>query len=188
MSENMHSENKSTEQTGAEKKYFVGYEYREITVDREMESVYADGYQAFGWITESISSPMMGVGGTIMKFKRDRRILNKAELTRLQRQFDSCVKEIMSMERSKAANASIVAMSVGFVGTAFMAGSVFAVVAEMIPLCIILAIPAFIGWVLPYFLYNSTYAKKTTEVTPLIESKYDELYEVCERATGLLSR
>ena len=176
-----------SEHANEPKKYFIGYEYREITVDREMESVYTDGYRNFGWIAESISTPLIGVGGTVMKFKRDRRILNKAELTRLQRQFDSCVKEIMRMERSKISNASMVALSVGFVGTAFMAGSVFAVVGGMIPLCIILAVPAFIGWILPYFLYNSTLAKKTAAVTPLIESKYDEMYEVCERANGLLN-
>ena len=175
-----------SENANETKKYFIGYEYREITVDREMESVYADGYRNFGWILENASAPLIGLAGVTMKFKRDRRILNKAELTRLQRQFDSGIKEIMNMERSKASSASIVAFTVGVIGTAFMAGSVFAVVGGHIPLCIILAIPAFIGWILPYFLYNSTYAKKTTEVTPLIEGKYDELYEVCERANSLL--
>ena len=174
-----------SEHASESKKYFIGYEYREITVDREMESVYADSYPCFGWIMENAFAPIIGIGGTTLKFKRDRRIRNKAELTRLQRQFDSSMKEIARMERSKSSNASMVALSVGFVGTAFMAGSVFAVVGGLIPLCIILAIPAFVGWILPYFLYNSTYAKKTTEITPLIESKYDEMYDICKRASEL---
>lgn len=44
----------------------------------------------------------------------------------------------------------------GMVGTAFMAGATFAVTARepMIWLCIVLAVPGFIGWVLPYFLYK----------------------------------
>lgn len=165
---------------------FIGYEYRDITVDRSLESMYADGYGNFGWKLEGVSNPTIGVNTVNMKFKRDRKIRNKAELTRLQRQFDSCVKEISGMEKSKSSSASIVAYTVGLIGTAFMAGSTFAVVADKTVLCIILAVPAFIGWILPYFLYRSTYAKKAAKVTPLIESKYDEVYEVCERANSLL--
>ena len=167
---------------------FVGYEYRDITVDREMESMYVDGYQNFGWMLEKSSAPQIGLNNITLKFKRDRKIRNKMELTRLQRQFDSCVSEITEMEKSKAAGASIIAYTVGLIGTAFMAGSVFAVVATppLILLCIILAVPAFIGWILPYFLYKSNYAKKAAKLAPLIDSKYDEIYEVCERANNLL--
>lgn len=70
---------------------FVGYEYREITAKREMESIYANGYQNFGWILEDISSPIQGIRAATMKFKRDRKIRNKAGLTRLQSRFDPAV-------------------------------------------------------------------------------------------------
>ena len=167
---------------------FVGYEYRDITVDNEKECLYADGYKSFGWILDKTSTPLIGAGAVTLKFKRDRKIKNKAELTRLQRQFEACVAEITGMEKSKADGATILAFTVGLIGTAFMAGSVFAVVATppLIPLCIILALPAFVGWTLPYFLFKSAYAKKTTKLAPLINSKYDEIYEVCERASSLL--
>lgn len=36
------------------------------------------------------------------------------------------------------------------------------------------------------FCYKGMMKKKTTEVAPLIENKYDELYGVCEKAYGLL--
>ena len=169
-------------------KDFVGYEYKEMTVLRDMESLYADGYENFGWKLEGISSiPIVGAGTVTMKFKRDRKILNKAELTRLQRQFDACVSEILRMEKSKTSKASITAFTVGIVGTAFMAGATFSYLGGLILLCIVLAVPAFIGWILPYFLYNAAFAKKTAVVTSLVESKYDEIYEVCEKANGLLS-
>ena len=113
-------------------------------------------------------------------------IRNKAELTRLQRQFDACVNDITSMENSKASSASIVAFSVGIVGTVLLGGATFAYLASMIPLCVVLAIPGFIGWILPYFLHKSTYAKKEAKVTPFIDGKYDEIYEICERASSLL--
>ena len=170
----------------ANSKNFIGYEYRDIMVERSMEAMYVDGYQNLGWALESAAGLPVGLGNIALKFKRDRKIRNKAELTRLQRQFDADVKEIITMEKSKGDNAAILAFTVGLIGTAFMAGSVFAVVGNLIVLCIILAIPAFIGWILPYFLYKSTYAKKSAKVTPLIDDKYDEIYEVCERANDLL--
>ena len=165
---------------------FVGYEYRDITIDREQESIYVDGYQNFGWMLDKMIESPIGIGNMILKFKRDRKIRNKMELTRLQRQFDACVNEITGMERSKSTEAVITAFTVGIIGTAFMAGSVFAVVAGNIALCIVLAIPAFAGWALPYFLYKSGYTKKAAALAPLIDKKYDELYEVCERASNLL--
>ena len=169
-------------------KNYVGYEYRDVSVDRNMEALYVDSYESFGWQFEGRQPSLLGItkGMVTLKFKRDRKILNKVELTRLQRQFDSCVSEITKMEQSKASRASVVAFTIGGIGTAFMAGATFAYLGNLIILCIVLAIPAFIGWIAPYFAYRSTFEKKTAKVTPLIENKYDEVYEVCEKANRLL--
>ena len=167
---------------------YIGYEYRDISVNGDMESLYVDSYECFGWQFEGRQPSLMGItsGTVILKFKRDRKVLNKAELTRLQRHFDSCVSEITRMEQSKTNYASVVAFTIGIIGTAFMAGAVFSYLANLIVLCIVLAVPAFVGWIVPYFAYLSTFEKKKTKVAPLIESKYDEIYEVCEKANGLL--
>lgn len=165
---------------------FVGFEYQDITVKRTMASVYTDGYENFGWTMEGTSSSATKVDTVTIKLKRDRKIRNKAELTRLQRQFDACVMEIQSLEFSKFALASAVAYVIGVIGTAFMAGSVFAVTSNMISLCVVLAIPGFVGWVLPYLCYRKISKKKTDTVTPLIDKKYDDIYAVCEKASGLL--
>ena len=93
---------------------------------------------------------------------------------------------IFRYEKSKNARAITVSLGVGLIGTAFMAGATFAYLGGLIILCVILAIPGFIGWGLPYFLYNSSYAKKAEKVTPLIENKYDEIYQICEKANSLL--
>jgi len=169
---------------------FVGYEYKDITVPRSMESVYADGYQHFGWKLDEKSGVVTGINSSSLKLKRDRKILNKAELTRLQRQFDACANEIVALEKSKTANAMIAALIVGLIGCAFMAGSVFAVTAEppQIVLCIILAVPGFVGWIIPYFLYKGMSLKRNQKVEPLIDEKYDEIYQVCEKANSLLPK
>ena len=165
---------------------YIGYEYKEVTIDRDKEGVYADGYPSFGWKLESSSGSIFGLSTVNLKFKRDRKIINKAELTRLQRQFESNVSEIEKLEQSKNQTAFITALAIGLVGTAFMAGSVFAFLANLIPLCIVLSIPAFAGWIVPYFGYLRLRNKRIQTVTPLIEQQYDAIYDVCEKAHSLL--
>ena len=165
---------------------FVGYEYQDISVKRSMAAVYVDGYENFGWQLDGTAEQPGKVETVAMKFKRDRKIRNKAELTRLQRNFDACVSEILSLESSKYIKASAIAYAIGIVGTAFMAGSVFSITADQLIPCIILAIPAFTGWILPYFLYQGIRKKKTAQVAPLIDQKYDEIYAVCKKANDLL--
>ncbi len=165
---------------------FVAYEYQDFIVKRSMASMYSDGLENFGWELEGTENVVGKPESICLKFKRNRKIRNKVELTRLQRQFDSCVHEIQSLEFSKYVKPSAVAYGIGVIGTAFMAGSVFAVTSNMVALCVILAIPGFAGWVLPYLSYRNILRKKTAEVTLLIDKKYDEIYEVCEKANGLL--
>ncbi|WP_375105144.1 hypothetical protein ACDZ28_15705 [Paenibacillus sp. RS8] len=167
---------------------FIGYEYKDITIKRSLESIYADGYCNFGWALEGTSNSVHNINSVTMKFKRDRKIRNKVELTRLQRQFDAYASEIYALEQSKVIRASVVAYIIGVIGTAFMAGSVFAYMADMLPLSITLAIPAFTGWIIPYLVYCNISKKKTNKVAPLIDQKYDNIYDVCEKANALLAK
>lgn len=173
---------------------FVGYEYKQILTDTSKVSFLIDGYKNFGWVVDEninpgevphVSNPYAGV---VLRLKRNRKIINKMELTRLQRNFEFCLKEINHLEKSKASKATICALTVGIIGTAFMAGSVFAVTAEppRLVLCVILAVPAFAGWILPYFLYKNLVNKRTEKVDSLIEEKQDEIFEICEKGNRLL--
>ena len=166
---------------------FIGYEYKEVMVDSDKEGVYADGYPNFGWKLEGCSTPVFGLSTVNLKFKRDRKIQNKTELTRLQRQFESNVSEIEKLEQSRTTMASIAAFTIGIIGTALMAGSVFAFLAGMIPLSIVLAVPAFVGWALPYLSFVRIKNKRAEKIIPLIEQQYESIYEICERAHGLLA-
>ena len=167
---------------------FVGYEYKEISADSEKASMFLDGYMSFGWTADENIQPSRVLGRVSIKLKRDRKIMNKAELTRLQRHFEACMSEIDEMEFSKTQSATIWAIAIGIIGAAFMAGSVFAVTAAppMIALCVILGIPGFIGWALPYFVFKKMVQQRVEKITPLIEQKYDEIYEICEKGSKLL--
>ena len=110
------------------------------------------------------------------------------ELTRLQRNFEACINEIDMLEHSKTSTANMYALILAFVGTAFMAGATFAAVAQPphIALSIILSIPGFAGWIFPPFLHKKILQQQTEKITPLIEEKYDEIYEICEKGNKLL--
>ena len=165
----------------------VGFEYMEVTAKRGMESMYADSYENFGWEFTGSSAPEDQGGSVTMKFKRDRKLRNKAELTRLQRQFESCAREIEALEHSKATAAAVAAFTIGLIGTAFLGGAVFAYLAGLLPLMVILAVPGFVGWIVPYFCYQKLLRKREQKVAPLIDQKNDEIYAVCEQGCRLLN-
>lgn len=169
-------------------KKFVGYEYKDVSVEKSKASFYIDSYENFGWVMDDNVAATNRAGQTVLHLKRDKKIGNKMELTRLQQHFEACVNDIRSLEASKNSTAAMWSLIVAVIGTAFMAGSTFAVVHEppIIWLCILLAIPGFIGWIVPYFLYQRLRAKKREKLQPLIDEKYEEIYQICEKGHSLL--
>lgn len=170
---------------------YIGYEYKELVVDKKQVSLYLDGFENFGWQVDERYPEVVESnknGKTLIRLKRNRKIMNKAELTRLQRNFEDCMKQIDSLENSKTSLATAMSLAIAIIGTAFVAGSTFAVTHNppVIWLCILLAIPGFIGWISPIFTYKRMVLKKTEELAPLMEKKRDELYEICEKGHKLL--
>jgi hypothetical protein len=168
---------------------FIAYEYKSVTAACGLENIYLDGFRNFGWEPDG-SAPFFSPKGTtavMLKFKRDRNIKNKQELVRLEQAFEDDIQEIEILEKSKTTAASIAAFTIGIIGAAFMAGAVFAYMAGMLPLMVILAIPGFLGWIFPYFGYMKIKAKRIQNISPLIEKYYDAVYELCEKAHALLA-
>lgn len=114
---------------------FVGYEYQTFTVPRELDGLWADSLNAFGWSLEKdapavvkhvrgplrvMMAPLAVFGGKFreavtdhesmthveLTFKRDRRIEHKGELNKLQFQYENCAKSIETLEASKKAIAA----------------------------------------------------------------------------------
>lgn len=171
--------------SGQYSREFVGYEYKEIAVDKNNLPFLIDGYENFGW--ELVENPVHEK--KTVQLKRNRKIINKTELTRLQRNFESCIGEIEKLEKAKTSAATAAALLIGMIGTAFMAGSVIAVTADPPQLfrCAFFAVPAFAGWITPYFVYRQIVARQTGRMNLLMEEKYEEIYEICERGNRLLN-
>lgn len=100
----------------------------------------------------------------------------------------ACANEIDKLEQSKSAVATLWSLILGMIGTVFMAGSVFAVTHEppIYWLCVLLAVPGFLGWTFPYFVYRHKVMSQAKKIQPIIEAKQDEIYEICKKGHDLL--
>ena len=165
---------------------YIGYEYVNIFVRNDMELFYEDNYPCFGWILEKVSMQLPGSLFVELRFKRNRKIRNRMELTRLQKQFDFIVKKIAKQERAKSSTATALSITIALIGTAFITLSVFAYIGDMAWLCILFSVPGIVGWVIPYPCFKKIYRKKSEQIKPLIEKNYDDIYKVCEKAHDLL--
>ena len=159
---------------------FIGYEYKEVTAKYNTEALYSDSFKSLGWSLDE-RSPSINPNNVYLKFKRDRRIPNKSELTQVQQKVESHIKSIEKLENSKNIIPSSVAYSIGLVGSAFMAGATFSFLADFIVACIILAIPGFIAWGVAYLAYLRVKESKTAKTAPMIDREYDAIYEICDK-------
>jgi hypothetical protein len=164
------------------------FDYMKVTVEDDLCSQYMDGYASFGWKPDENLPDERSGGRITLHFKRNRSILNKTELTRLQRHYEACMEEIAALEASKSSVPTMAALSLGLLGCAFMAGSVFAVTAEtpVIWLTAVLGAPGLALWGAAYFGYKVVKRRRAEKVLPLIDAKYDEACAVCEKAQQLL--
>ena len=168
---------------------FVGYEYREIPAGTARTAMLLDGYESFGWTVDERSAGPAARGRGKLLLKRDRKILNKAELTRLERQFEACLDAIRALEASVSQRATMAALAVGLAGTVFLAGATFAVTAAppAVWLCAVLAVPGFLGWGGAYPVYRRVRTLRARQVEPLIEGKRDEIEAVCKKGVRMRS-
>lgn len=195
---------------------FVGYEYKTVTVSKELESLWVDSLNAFGWTLEKrapavvkhvwgplrvMLAPLAVFGGKFreavidhdsathveLTFKRDRHIEHKGELNQLQVLYENCAKSMQALDASKKTGAAAAAYVIGLIGTVFMGISVFSYLAAMTPAFIIAAVPGFLGWLLPFFAYKSLIARKTKQVDPQMEAQHDKICAICQQASEIVN-
>ncbi len=167
---------------------FIGYEYCELPCGGPDAGLRLDAYQSFGWTVDERAAPDAPHKGGALRLRRDRRLVNRTELIRLQRHFESCMAELDALERSKTEGATACAILVGLAGCGLLAGSVFAVSAPqpLYLLSALLGLPGLAAWAASYFLYRRMVRRRTAAVGVLVEHKYDEIDDICRRAQALL--
>ncbi|MBW3088219.1 response regulator transcription factor [Bifidobacterium sp. 82T24] len=156
---------------------FVGYEYTSVRVGGAHESMVVDAYRNFGWLPDGF-----GRGG-MLNFKRDRNLLNRTKLIRLQRQFDAHMRELETLEQAPVRKSSIVGLCVGLVGCVFLGGATFAYLNGLMVLMVAPAVPGFLCW-----LGAGLLAKRMRRITVERNGPAIELDELVLRVEALLRR
>lgn len=173
-----------TETTATE---FTPYEYLTLQVDRELEPLYKDTYRNLGWTIEGYGSRLPNVSTATLKLKRDRRIHNRQAVLEQQRTAEQALATIATIERSKDSAPMAAALGAGLLGSAFLAGSVFAITANLWVLGIPLGVVGLAGWATGYFAHGRVKAGRVAKVTPLIDREYETVYAAGERAAQLMA-
>lgn len=118
--------------------------------------------------------------------KRDRRLAQREQVTELQRRCEAALRDIDKLERSKSSKARIAAFTLGVVGCAFMALSVFSYLAGNLVAMTVFAVPGFLCWAAPYFVHRELLASSERSLAPRIDAQYDIVYGTSEQAATLL--
>lgn len=165
----------------------ITYEYSTVRVDRDFESLYRDTYRSFGWIVEGYGATLPKVNTVTLKIKRPRRIKNRPQVVELQRQAEHALADIVSLEKSKRTAAVGTSLGVGIAGSAFLAGSVFAITADNWGPGIVLGTVGLLFWLAGWVVYGKVKNRRTTKVLPEIDQRYGIVYEASEKAAHLLA-
>ncbi|HEY0188518.1 MAG TPA: hypothetical protein VGC67_13590 [Cellulomonas sp.] len=173
--------------TGTQAPDFIAYEYTTVQTSRDLESLYRDTYVGFGWIVEGYGSSIPGAPGVTLKLKRDRHIHNRAAVVALQRRAEQALAEIARLERSKSVVATGTSITIGIVGSAFLAGSVFSLDAGATIASIALGAVGLIAWVAGYVAHGRVRARQIARLTGPIDAQYDIVYQAGEEAARLLA-
>lgn len=166
---------------------FTPYEYLTIQVDRELEALYKDTYRNFGWTIEGYAAGLPNVNTVSIKLKRDRRLPDRQAVLEQQRTAEHALATIASLEHSKQTAPMIAALTAGVIGSAFLAGSVFAITANLWLLGIPLGVVGLAGWVAGYLAHGRVKANQARKVAPLIDREYETVYAAGEQASRLMA-
>jgi len=172
---------------------FATYEYTALSVKKELEPIYVDIYESFGWelLNNEITSEYSLLKSKL-SFRRNRKINNKAALNKLHNKIDIHFTNITNLESQKYFWASFKAYLVGIISCVFLALSVFSITGLLTfgtmnsALQIVFGAIGTLLLIPPYFVYKNTLMLKSEEAQPLIDQEYDMISDICEEANLLI--
>ena len=181
-------------------KDFVVYDYLSIDVNPEQEQLYVDCYQNFGWefVSSSgnnlnqdyyVNNPNINQISLVkIKFKRDRKIKNKAELLILQKKMESTLKKNEKLTKEPEMISTMYSMIIGVIGLLFFVFGVLSYIASnpLYILAVLNGIIGIIGFAAAFLINGKVKKQKQEENEVLIEKEYDLISEYCEKANKLI--
>lgn len=181
-------------------KDFIAYDYLKLEVLPDLEQLYVDCYQSFGWELTKVSEKTIDqdyyINGrtfiekplVTLKFKRNRKIKNKVELLKLQKNMEEAFKKIEKLNKEPELISTIYSVSLGVIGLLFIIFFILSLTSQnpLYILGIINGIIGIAGLILAYFMYNKKRKEIQAKNEILIEEQYNIIYENCEKANNLI--
>ena len=166
---------------------FVAHENASARAPRELDTLYRDTYEAFGWRIENEHPVTSGQAGPVtLKLRRDRRLKNRQMVQTLQRKAEGNLASIVRLERSKKTVPMSVAIVVGIIGCGFLAGSIFSMEGGFMTTSIVLGAIGLLGWLAGFLSYLGITSARSTRVAQAIDQEFEALYATSEQAADLL--
>lgn len=181
-------------------KDFIAYDYLKLEVLTDLEQLYVDCYQSFGWeltkVLEKTKDQDYYINGGILienplvtlKFKRNRKIKNKAELLKLQKNMEDSFKKIDKLKKEPELVSTMYSLILGIIGMLFIIFSILSLTSKspFYILGVINGIVGAIGFISAFFMYNKKRKQIQEKNEILIEEEYNNIYEHCEKAYNLI--
>jgi len=163
------------------------YEYRSFPVNPKRLSLARDTYANFGWVPDDPATSVSSSRQLSLRLKRDRHIKGHDVITELQTRAENALADIDKLERQRTAKATAIALGIGIVGCALMAGAVFTFTASIWEAFVILGVLGIACWLAAYPVYKNIHTYTSTVTTPLIDEQYNTIDQACEQAHQILS-
>ena len=161
------------------------YDYKEVKIDHSPDYKYLDDLSCFGWKEDENKS-----NEKVYVFKRPQSIINKNELIRLERNYQSCLKEIKKLKDTVHAKSIAIALCVGLIGSLFIILSLLEITKDVPNLMIFipLSLIGLLLWTLPVYVYKFAMTNGEEKIIKFINQKQDEIDIICDKALKLLHK
>lgn len=158
------------------------FDYITIETNTKYALDYVDCYGTLGW--EVIKNERTFSLKTQLTFKRDRKIKNKDQLNKIQIRLDECLKQINILEDKKTTTAVGGAIGIGLTGALTFGGGMSLCLLYTSLVAIVgglsLGLFGFFFAGIGYLFYKKTKEKMTTSMNIVIDTKRDEIADICQ--------
>lgn len=173
-----------------EKEKAIVYDYKTVSVRREMEPMFIDTYENLGWEMINTTLQAGALTHVNVSFKRDRKIKNKVALSKIQNKVDITLSNINKINLSKQSAGVPEGLTVGICGALIFGGGMSMCMCLQgvgymiggIALGVMGVGVALLGWL----THNKCRNKKLAKLEPMLDEELNKLSDLCEEGHNLL--
>lgn len=158
-------------------------EYLEVLINPKIAQLCRQCYETLGW---EIISSTTGINLDILRMKRSKKIKNRVELCKLQRECEDALIKLEQLEKIKNSKEKRTAIMSSLIGVTFLIGTVITYSFNIYFVSIVFAALGIVGWGIAFLLYKRYILKNENKIKQEINESYDIIYQVCEKAKQLV--